>query len=361
MVTIADGPSAYQMLEGVHVHMLREPRPGGPFSDSRGMAGRALQVDRVLRAAGPWDVVYGAEWRGELARHAVARRRGAVVTNLATSLAKLQDVSANGNSRGAALRSAVQRALERGQAERSEAIVAPSTAMLDFARGIWDIARIPSHVLPNMLDVAGTRRLALGAPPSAYPADRPTVAFFGRLESVKGVDVLARAMRRLWSRGRSAELVLIGHDTNWGGAGSMITRLKSIAAPFEDRITFIDNQPSDRLFPAVAAADVVALPSRWESFSLAALESMALGRATVVTGVGGVTDFVEHRENGLLVAPEDDEGLACAIDELLEDVPLRERLGECAARRADDFDVTPVTRAHADCFSRIAAGSGSGD
>ncbi len=354
MVTIADDASGYRTLDGVHVHMLREPSPPGPLRASRGMVGRAIQVDRVLRAAGPWDLVYGAEWRGELARHAVARHRAPVVTNLATSLAKLHDVSTNGSRRGAVLRSAGQRALERAQAERSDAIIAPSTAMLEFARDVWNIAHVPSHVLPNMLDVAGTRRLARGQPPLTYPADVPTVAFFGRLESVKGVDVLARAMRRLWSRGRSAQLVLIGHDTNWGGGDSMLARVKGIAAPFEARVTFIGNQPSDSLFPAVAAADVVALPSRWESFSLAALESMALGRATVVTGVGGVTDFVHDRENGLVVASEDDEALAAAIEELLEDASLRLHLGESAARRADDFDVAAVTRAHADRFAQIA-------
>jgi glycosyltransferase involved in cell wall biosynthesis len=209
-------------------------------------------------------------------------------------------------------------------------------------------------VLPNMIDVAATRRLALGEPPAAYPNRGSTVAFFGRLEPVKGVDVLARAMRRVWNRGRIAHLVLIGHDTNWGGGDSMLTRVRSMLAPFEDRMTFIGNQPSDRLFPAVAAADVVALPSRWESFSLAALESMALGRATVVTGVGGVTDFVRDQENGLVVATEDDEALAAAIERLLDDAPLRRRLGDSASRRADEFDVTPVTRAHADWFARIA-------
>jgi glycosyltransferase involved in cell wall biosynthesis len=359
VVTIADGSSAYQMLDGVHVHSIREARPSGPMRESRGMVGRAIQVDRVLRAAGPFEVVYGAEWRGELVRHALARRRAAVVTNLATSLAKVHHINANGDSRRASLRSVVQRALERRQAEQSEAIVAPSTAMLDFARDIWDIAHIPSHVLPNMIDVRLTRRLAQGEPPAGYPERGPTVAFFGRLEPVKGVDVLARAMRRLWSRGGKPQLVLIGRDTNWGGGDSMRRRLERIAAPFEDRITFIDNQPSERLFPAVAAADVVALPSRWESFSLAALESMALGRATVVSGVGGVTDFVQHRENGLVVAPEDDQALAAAIEELLGDAPLRERLGQNAARRADDFDVTPVARAHADCFAQIVTTSAS--
>jgi glycosyltransferase involved in cell wall biosynthesis len=354
VITVARERSAYQSLDGVHVHMLREPQPTGPLAESRGMIGRALQVDRVLLTAGPWDVVYGAEWRGEMARHALRRKQAPVITNLATSLAKVHEAGRD-SSRRVELRTAVQRALERGQTERSQAIVAPSHAILDWSRARWDIERIPSRILPNMIDVAGTRRLAQGAPPEslAVRIGEPTVVFFGRLERVKGVDVLVQAMREVWQENRSARLVLIGRDTSWGGGESMAARLARIAAPHHDRLTFAGNQPPERLFPAVAAADVVVLPSRWESFSLAALESMALGRPTVVSRVGGLTEFVEHERNGLVVPPGDAPALARAVIRLLDDGPLRARLGAQAIATAEEFDVTPITRRHASYFEEL--------
>lgn len=355
VVTVARDRSAYQLLDGVHVHMLREPQPTGPLAESRGMIGRALQVDRLLCTAGPWDVVYGAEWRGEMARHALRRDRAPVITNLATSLAKVHEAG-RGNSRRIELRTAIQRALERGQTERSDAIVAPSHAILEWSRARWDIERIPAQILPNMIDVAGTRRLARGAPPESLSAraGEPTVVFFGRLEPVKGVDVLVQAMREVWHQKPSVRLVLMGRDTNWGGGESMATRLARIAAPHDDRLTFTGNQPPERLFPAVAASDVVVLPSRWESFSLAALETMALGRPTVVSKVGGLTEFVVDGQNGLLVAPDDAPALARALTRLLDDQPLRARLGTQASVTAEEFDVTPVTRRHAGYFAELA-------
>jgi glycosyltransferase involved in cell wall biosynthesis len=355
VVTVARERSGYRTVEGVHVHLLREPQPTGPMGESRGMVGRALQVDRVLALAGPWDVVYGAEWRGEMARHALRRERAPVITNLATSLAKVHEAG-RGVSRGVQLRTAVQRALERGQAERSEAIVAPSSAILEWSRARWGIGRIPSRILPNMIDVAATRAHARGEPPEAFPARsaEPTVVFFGRLEPVKGVDVLAEAMRMLWPQRSGARLVLIGRDTSWGGAGSMSSRLERIAGPHRGQLTFSGNQPPDRLFPAVAAADVVVLPSRWESFSLAALESMALGKATIVSGVGGLTEFVEDEHNGLVVPPGDPGALARSLTRLFDDPLLRQRLGAQARATAERFDVAPVTRRHAEYFEQFA-------
>jgi glycosyltransferase involved in cell wall biosynthesis len=123
-------------------------------------------------------------------------------------------------------------------------------------------------------------------------------------------------------------------------------------------LTFIENQDSTRLFPALAACAVVVLPSRWESFSLAALDSMAVGRPTVVTSVGGVVEFVEDGRNGLVVPPDDHEALAHAIERLLGDHALRERLVAGAAERVQAFDVAAVARRHAGYFERISRVSG---
>ena len=359
VATITSGPGRYEPYAGVHAHLLREARLGGPLSESRVMIRRAIDVDRLLCATSPWDVVYAAEWRGEAVRHAARRSRGAVVTNLASSLAKVHEASRGDGRRSpggisSRLRSAIQHAIERGQTERSNAIVAPSEAILDWARRQWRVGPIPFQVLPNMIDVAETRRLSAGAPPPGYPAAERPVVYFGRLEPVKGVDVLVRAMVRLWNEGATRRLVLIGHDTNWGGGESMSAQLERLAGPHAERLSFIESQAPERLFPALAAAEAVVLPSRWESFSLAALEAMALGKALVVTSVGGLGEFLEHERNALVVAPGDDLALAREIGRLLGDDALRERLAAEAADGADGFDVDPVTRRHVAFFEQVA-------
>jgi glycosyltransferase involved in cell wall biosynthesis len=75
------------------------------------------------------------------------------------------------------------------------------------------------------------------------------------------------------------------------------------------------------------------LPSKLEGLPLALLEGMAFGLPALATPVGGIADFVETGENGLLVEPGDIDGLADSIRLLADDPGLRARLGEEARRR----------------------------
>ncbi len=114
--------------------------------------------------------------------------------------------------------------------------------------------------------------------------------------------------------------------------------------------------PPERLFPALAAADVVALPSLWEPFSLAALEAMALARPLVASS-GVFPPYVRDGENALLVAPEDPRALGEALVALLGDGDLRERLGATAAAAADDHDVTPNARRFVEALRSVLGGA----
>jgi len=81
---------------------------------------------------------------------------------------------------------------------------------------------------------------------------------------------------------------------------------------------------------ALAGASIFALPSYAEGMPLALLEAMSWGLAVIATPVGGVPQLVTHEVNGVLVAPGDIDGVAAAIDRLLSDPALRDRLGAAA-------------------------------
>jgi glycosyltransferase involved in cell wall biosynthesis len=81
-------------------------------------------------------------------------------------------------------------------------------------------------------------------------------------------------------------------------------------------------------------ASVVCVPSRREGYGMVAREAMAYGRPVVVTGVGGLVDAVENERTGLIVPPRDVQALRSAITRLLDDSPLRERLGSAARAEA---------------------------
>jgi glycogen synthase len=337
-------------IDGVAVRTLAAGRhwPWRVFSLSRA-------VHRTLRAAGRFDVVLSPEFRGEAFGYSRRQEAGPLVTHLLTSSTQLLAVrpgltwlERNGpNAR-------LVRAAERRQAENSSALLAPGEAILRWARELWSIGGVPSKVLPLCIDVEQVRRAARGELPEGFPQEGPAVTFASRLDGHKGVQQLVMAMKRVWRSRPEVQLVLVGRDAPWDGR-MMSDHLLELAGKDADRLHLLGYQPDDRYFPCVAASDVVAIPSLWESFCLAAVEAMALGRPVVGTRGHGFSEFMRERENGLLVERGSVDELAAALERLLGDAPLRQRLGEAAARTAEGLDAESVAPGYVEALSSASA------
>ena len=98
---------------------------------------------------------------------------------------------------------------------------------------------------------------------------------------------------------------------------------------------------------------MVALPSLWEAFGLAALEAMALGRPCVLTSGSGFEEFFRDNEHGLLVPPGDAPALARAIDRMLRDAAMRRRFGAAATARANEYSAKAVTPRYVAYFRQV--------
>jgi glycosyltransferase involved in cell wall biosynthesis len=112
------------------------------------------------------------------------------------------------------------------------------------------------------------------------------------------------------------------------------------------------------------AADILAFPSQEETFGNVLVEAMAHGLAVVSTRVGVAVDCLRHGDNALLVPRAEPAELARAIDRLIRDVALRERLGRAARREVvERFAPAPIARRHLELYglldARLAAGGGS--
>jgi glycosyltransferase involved in cell wall biosynthesis len=149
------------------------------------------------------------------------------------------------------------------------------------------------------------------------PADGPIVLCPGRLSRQKGQDVLLAAWPGVLARSPGATLVLLGD-------GEMTAELRTVATP---GVRFVP--AATDLRPWFAAADVVAMPSRWEGLPLVALEAAASGRAVVGSAIPGLTEVVTP-ETGELVPPEDPAALTEALAGLLNDPDLAHRRGAAA-------------------------------
>jgi glycosyltransferase involved in cell wall biosynthesis len=122
------------------------------------------------------------------------------------------------------------------------------------------------------------------------------------------------------------------------GDGPLAPSLRALARQLDvaDRVTFLGSVPDLR--PYLHAAAVFALPSveRSEAFGLVQLEAMACGKPVVNTALpSGVPWVSRHGESGLTVPPRDAEALSAAVQSLLDDPALAQRMGAEGRRRAE--------------------------
>jgi glycosyltransferase involved in cell wall biosynthesis len=248
-------------------------------------------------------------------------------------------------------------AIENACSARAAAVVVPSTLVegILLRQGVprAKVVRIPYGLeLGRFEGRDADRREALRNewPPGAGLR----LATVGRLHPEKGQELLIRAMAQLRSEGVAARLVLIGD-------GQDRERLAELAARggVGDSVRFLGWR--DDVLDWMSAADAVVQPTLNEAFSQVMLESMALGRALVMSDVGGVADLVEDGVSGLIVPIGDVSRLAAAIREL-ERPGTTDRLGESAARVARErLDVHRIAPQFEDLYARITGRAGSRD
>jgi D-inositol-3-phosphate glycosyltransferase len=166
--------------------------------------------------------------------------------------------------------------------------------------------------------------------------------YVGRLQAHKGPDVavrtLAEAVARDPETARDLMLAIVGGPSGTG-QGADVTRLMELAGALgvSDRVMLYPPLPQARLADVYAAADVVLVPSRSESFGLVALEAQACGTPVVAAAVGGLRFVVADGRTGFLVEGHDPADHADRLLQILRDPRLAEDLGERAAREALRF------------------------
>jgi len=151
------------------------------------------------------------------------------------------------------------------------------------------------------------------------------------LERYKNVEVLAAAWRDVAARRPEARLQLVGMGTQ----ADVAEALARDGVRWERRL-----EPA-ALAAALDASRALLLPSASEGLPRVAIESFLRGRAVAGARAGGIPDIVEHEQNGLLVPAGDPQALAAAIERVLFEPGLAERLGAAAHASSATWVSTP--------------------
>lgn len=149
-----------------------------------------------------------------------------------------------------------------------------------------------------------------------YLADQ--ILYVGRIQFVKGIDILLQAMRRLIDWRSGLRLVLVG-GSFYGHQRSQEERLRSLVSDFglEGHVQFVGMKSPLAVAEFMRRSALLVLPSRAEAFGAVLVEALACGTPVVATRCGGPEDIVNEHV-GLLVEKEDVEALASGLRHVLE-------------------------------------------
>lgn len=237
---------------------------------------------------------------------------------------------------------------------RSDLLIYVSENQRDHWRD-WGLRAAADAVVHNGIDV---EHFASGRAPRhenlrarlGFGADDYVIGLCSGLRPEKAHGDLLHALSRLRGQGMAAKALLIGD-------GPERERIESLARELaiQDHIVITGVQIDVR--PYIGCCDVMTLVSHTETFSLAALESMALGKPLVMSDIGGASEQVVHGQTGLLFEPGDVTALTAQLT-TLRSAGLRARMGAAAERRVHElFTLRTMTAGFTAQMSRLLSHS----
>ena len=184
--------------------------------------------------------------------------------------------------------------------------------------------------------------------PACPPPGRGRFLFVGRLEAVKGVDVLLRAFAR--AREQCAGMTL-----RIAGEGAERHALEALAAELDlgGDVTFLGRLEPNDVVGALTDSDALVIPSVWpEAFGLVIIEAMGVGRAILGSRVGAIPDLVADGVSGLITDPYDEGALAAGIVRLASQPDLCRQMGKAGQRKAAAHAAPAFVSGILDLYSR---------
>ena len=192
------------------------------------------------------------------------------------------------------------------------------------------------------------------------PDDR-MLLFVGRIEPLKGIDTLIQAMGLMAGNGDAADhqlcLTIIGGDPHVSREEMTdeMSRLQTLSSEngIDEFVAFLGRRSQETLPYYYSAAEVVVMPSHYESFGMVALESMACGTPVVASQVGGLAFLVQDGETGYHINVGDMDALSERLTTLLDDDQLHQKLSRQAAEFAQDYSWDKIARRMMELYEEV--------
>ncbi len=193
------------------------------------------------------------------------------------------------------------------------------TATSDYLR------RVTVRLQPGATEKISVIPFGVSVPetPAPHPETKPVrICFLKAHRPVSGPDFLIKAMREVVR-------VMPKIQLSMAGDGEMTPKLRRMVQKYglSENVRFIGRLDNNQISSFLQQHHFMVMPSRQESFGVAALEAAAYGRPTVASNVGGIPEVIRNGETGVLVPSENVGSLSKAIIKLAQDSDLRNRMG----------------------------------
>lgn len=308
-----------------------------------------------------YDIIHSHYWLSGEAALMLRRSWQVPVVHMFHTLGKMKNIVARSSEET----ETTQRELIEERLLRDVDRVVAATP-LDRAQMVWhygaDANRI--ELIPCGVDLKlfqpgdqVTAREELGL----APQPKRLIVTVGRMEPLKGMDALIRALAIVHQRrpdlAANSEVALIGggnesQESEWNSEQRRLHQLRSDLG-VKDAVHFVGARPQEQIPLFYAAADIVAVPSHYESFGMAALEALACAKPVIASNVGGLPSMITDGDNGFLIPHDNPEALADRIETLLDDPALAQRLAERAQQRAQNYSWSRIARDNAQLYERM--------
>jgi glycosyltransferase involved in cell wall biosynthesis len=218
-----------------------------------------------------------------------------------------------------------------------DVIAATSSGVADDLVANFGVRREQIKIVHNPVDVSAVEaRAAEAIDPALIDDDRPTIVTAGRLADAKNLPLLVASLERLAGKVAFRAWILGQGDLE----GDLRRRVS--AAGLEEHVTLLGFQANPWKF--MSRATVFVLTSRYEGFGNVLIEAMACGLPVVSTASYGTRDIVRHEETGLLVERHEPEAVAEALERVLTEPGMLDRMRRAARVHAAGFAVSTVAR-----------------
>lgn len=253
----------------------------------------------------------------------------------------------------------VERNLDTAVAERLEAlqykltrnVFAPNSAMQKMLANKTNLRDAPVIRTPFYVETRDWDETVY----EQFFKGRKYALYFGRFQLHKGFHTLAQSLPRFLNQCPDAYVALVGRDMESTFGSSMAGFARAQCGSSASRLILLDHLPHSQLYPVIAGAHLVVLPSLIDNSPNACLEAMGLGRVVIGTSGTSFDELIVDGVNGFLVPRADHESLAEKMIAAWDD-PRLAKMSEAAKQRMLEFAPEKTVTSLLSYYSEVIRG-----